>query len=43
MSEGRVVESGLVEDVLARPQAAETQRLVRDIPRFDPGRFSLPA
>ena len=43
MSEGRVVESGLVDDVLAHPKAAETQRLVRDIPRFDPARFSLPA
>ena len=43
MSEGRVVESGLVDDVLARPQAPETQRLVRDIPRFDPARFRLPA
>ena len=43
MSQGRVVESGPVEEVLARPKAAETQRLVRDIPRFDPSRFSLPA
>jgi peptide/nickel transport system ATP-binding protein len=43
MSSGRVVESGLVAEVLAHPKAAETQRLVRDIPRFDPHRFSLPA
>jgi peptide/nickel transport system ATP-binding protein len=43
MSAGTIVESGLVDEVLAEPKAAETQRLVRDIPRFDPARFSLPA
>jgi peptide/nickel transport system ATP-binding protein len=35
MQQGRVVEHGLVEEVVARPKAEYTARLLRDAPRFD--------
>jgi peptide/nickel transport system ATP-binding protein len=34
MQSGRIVELGAVKDVLQRPQAAETTRLVKDAPHF---------
>jgi peptide/nickel transport system ATP-binding protein len=35
MSEGRIVERGLVDDVLDRPQAAYTQKLLSDTPTLE--------
>ena len=35
MSEGRIVERGLVDDVLARPEAAYTKRLLSDTPSLE--------
>ena len=34
MQAGRIVELGAMEQVLDRPQAAETKRLLQDTPRF---------
>jgi peptide/nickel transport system ATP-binding protein len=34
MQSGRIVELGAVKDVLQRPQAAETSRLIKDAPHF---------
>lgn len=42
MQAGRLVEEGPTEDVMQRPQAAETRRLLRDSPRFAAAR-STPA
>jgi peptide/nickel transport system ATP-binding protein len=36
MQAGRIVELGTMEQVLDRPQAAETRRLLQDTPRFAP-------
>jgi peptide/nickel transport system ATP-binding protein len=40
MQSGRLIEEGPTEDVMQRPQAAETQRLLRDSPRFAVSTFT---
>jgi peptide/nickel transport system ATP-binding protein len=38
MQGGRLVEAGRTDDVMRRPQAEETKRLLRDAPRFSTGK-----
>ncbi len=41
MQGGDLVEEGVTEDVMRRPRAAETQRLLRDAPRFAAGKQEI--